>query len=173
MWFLNYFAHIWITFFLILGIVRILLKNKRANRTEEICQKIPAEDERIKMRIRKITQISYFSGFVSILFAVSFLIRHFVYHHFDSGNFNTQCILLIVLAIILVGSPVRRDSRVHYLGSLMTWRNDIFEAYEAQNFKPISQWVDEYSINYYETVFYMVVLGRIIFYISAFGILIF
>lgn len=162
MWIFDYFSYICIAFFLTLGLVRILRKNKRETYTEEICKKIP--DKKIVILVRKINKSILFFGFLSIILAISIFIAKFVLNHLGSDNFY----ILIIIGVIL--SFLSGDLRIgnSHLGSFAFLRDDIFFDYKEENYNSISEWKRNYKHYYY--FFYIMLVGKIVFYVGALGI---
>lgn len=184
MWIFDYFSYICIAFFLILGLVRILRKNKREVYTEEMCKKIP--DKKIVILVRKINKSILFFGFLSIFLSFSIMLSTFVFKHFENGYLNTICSILIVVGVVISFIPTRHVNS-SYSSSLMMLRDEIFDYYKEYNFKSIYEWHNSKKFNSsditqkecmfllktYPIFFYIIFTGKIIFYVGAFCICLF
>lgn len=190
MWIFDYFSYLCATSFLILGLVRLLWKDKREAYTEKMCQKIPAEDEKIIYLIKKIDKSILFFAYPAIVLGLLIFIAEFVFHSFDNGDL--QKIPLIILMIGLVLNCAPGDGSEHYMGMLWLLRQDIFDDYEAQKFNPVSEWRDDWGleklglvekkdnqeyvkekVKIYYWNFYSIFIGKIICYIGALCIIVF
>lgn len=190
MWIFDCFSYICIAFFLTLGLVRILWKNKRESYTEEICQKIP--DEKMVVLVRKINKSILFFGFLSIILAFIIIVAEFVFNNFDDGDIRTVPVIIIVIGIILNCSPSSNRLGSAHMGMLWSIRDEIFNDYKEQEFNKISEWRDNRElenlglvekkdnqkyikriVNMYYFNFYSTIIGKITFYIGTIGIIVF
>ena len=190
MWLFDHFSYIFATFFLTLGLVRILWKNKREAYTEKMCQKIPQEDEKIIDLIKKIDKSILFFAYPAIILGLSILIAEFVFHSFDNGDLRKIPLIILMIGLVLNCAP--GDGSEHYMGMLWILRHDIFGTYEEQKFNPVSEWRDDWGleklglvekkdnqkyvkekVKIYYWNFYSTIIGKIICYIGALCIIIF
>ena len=191
MWLFDHFSYIFATFFLTLGLVRILWKNKREAYTEKMCQKIPQEDEKIIDLIKKIDKSILFFAYPAIILGLSILIAEFVFHSFDNGDLRKIPLIILMIGLTLNCSPSYYGAK-YSMGMLWMLRHDIFDTYEEQKFNPVSEWRDDWGleklglvekkdnqeyvkekVKIYYWNFYSIFIGKIICYIGAFCIIIF